>query len=282
MTAQIIDGKAISAQIRRQIADEIAVSGAKVKLAVVSAGENAASQVYIRNKKNAAEQVGIACDVYQFGDDVSETELSNLILRLNNDSEVNGIIVQLPLPAHLSENKITSLIAADKDVDAFGPSAVAHLWLGSQEWASATPQGVVYMLHTLFSDLSGKHAVIIGRSNIVGKPLAALLLQENCTVTLTHSKTVNIKAICKTADILIAACGCPLLVKKDWIKPGAVIIDVGISRVDGKLLGDVDFADVTDSAAYVSPVPGGVGPMTVAMLLKNTYSAYLKQKFSLK
>ncbi len=282
MTAQIIDGKAISAQIRRQIADDIAVSKAKVKLAVVSAGDNAASQVYIRNKKNAAEQVGIACDIYQFDASVSEQELSDLILRLNQDVDVNGIIVQLPLPSHLNENKITALIAADKDVDAFGPNSVAHLWLGDQKWASATPQGVVYMLHTIFSDLSGKHAVIIGRSNIVGKPLAALLLQEDCTVTLTHSKTIDIQAVCKTADILIAACGCPQLVKKDWVKSGAVIIDVGITRVEGKLLGDVDFADVADTASYISPVPGGVGPMTVAMLLRNTYSAYLKQKSSLK
>lgn len=281
MTAQIIDGKKIAAELRKELALKIAQDGAKPKLAVIWVGNNEASRAYVRNKQKAAEEVGIVCDVYHLAEDAETPELMMLIERLNMDRLVNGIIVQLPLPAQLHEGQILEAVRTDKDVDAFKQIMTGALWQNKAVWASATPQGIIRLLKTVCDDLSGKHAVVIGRSNIVGKPVAALLLNEDCTVTIAHSKTVNLPQLVREADIVVAACGCPKMVKADWVKKGAIVIDVGITRVDGKLCGDVDFDNVAEVADAITPVPGGVGPMTVTMLLQNTYKAYLKQIDSL-
>ena len=281
MTAQIIDGKKIAAELRKELALKIAQDGAKPKLAVIWVGNNEASRAYVRNKQKAAEEVGIVCDVYHLAEDAETPELMMLIERLNMDRSVNGIIVQLPLPAQLHEGQILEAVRTDKDVDAFKQIMTGALWQNKAVWASATPQGIIRLLKTVCDDLSGKHAVVIGRSNIVGKPVAALLLNEDCTVTIAHSKTVDLPQLVREADIVVAACGCPKMVKADWVKKGAIVIDVGITRVDGKLCGDVDFDNVAEVADAITPVPGGVGPMTVAMLLQNTYTAYLKQIDSL-
>ena len=281
MTAQIIDGKKIAAELRKELALKIAQDGAKPKLAVIWVGNNEASRAYVHNKKKAAEEVGIVCDVYHLAEDAETPELMMLIERLNMDRSVNGIIVQLPLPAQLHEGQILEAVRKDKDVDAFKQIMTGALWQNKAVWASATPQGIIRLLKSVCDDLSGKHAVVIGRSNIVGKPVAALLLNEDCTVTIAHSKTVGLPQLVREADIVVAACGCPKMVKADWVKKGAIVIDVGITRVDGKLCGDVDFDEVAEVADAITPVPGGVGPMTVAMLLQNTYKAYLKQIDSL-
>ena len=277
MTAKIIDGKKMAQDLCEKLAQEIKTQQISPKLAVIWVGDNEASAVYVRNKQQKAQEVGIVCDVYHLSSSVEKKEIIELVEKLNNDASVNGIIVQLPLPATLDEYKIIETVSSQKDVDAFGQDMVGALWKNKEIWASATPEGVIYLLKNVMSDLTGKHAVVIGRSNIVGKPMAALLLNENCTVTIAHSKTSHLSEIVKTADIVVVACGCPKLVKKDWIKEGAIIIDVGISRVDGKLCGDVDFEEVQKVASAITPVPGGVGPMTIAMLLQNTYKAYLKQ-----
>ncbi len=277
MTAQIIDGKKIAAELRKELALKIAQDGAKPKLAVIWVGNNEASRAYVRNKQKAAEEVGIVCDVYHLAEDAETPELMMLIERLNMDRSVNGIIVQLPLPAQLHEGQILEAVRKDKDVDAFKQIMTGALWQNKAVWASATPQGIIRLLKSVCDDLSGKHAVVIGRSNIVGKPVSALLLNEDCTVTIAHSKTVDLPQLVREADIVVAACGCPKMVKADWVKKGAIVIDVGITRVDGKLCGDVDFDNVAEVAGAITPVPGGVGPMTVAMLLQNTYTACLKQ-----
>lgn len=281
MTAKIIDGKQIAQQLRSVLAQKVALLPSVPKLAVIWVGNNAASEIYVRNKQKAAHETGIDCDIYHLAENTQEEELIDLINKLNQDATVNGIIVQLPLPSKIDESKILETVQAEKDVDAFKQVMSGALWQGKACWASATPEGVMFMLHTVCENLSGKHAVVIGRSNIVGKPMAALLLQEDCTVTMTHSKTVNLQDIVKTADIVVAACGCARLVKKEWIKSGAFVIDVGINKVDGHLCGDVDFDEAKEVASAISPVPGGVGPMTIAMLLQNTYTAYLKQRDSL-
>lgn len=278
MTAIIMDGKQTALDIRKFLAGEIAAAHATPKLAVILVGDNPASQVYVRNKRKAAEEIGMTCQVVSLPENVSEEVLKNIIDELNQDAEVNGIIVQLPLPKPLNALKVLSMIVPKKDVDGFSAINAGLLQMNSADAVvSATPQGVLALLQKYVSDLSGKHAVIIGRSNIVGRPLADLLLNQDCTVTVTHSKTIGLAEICKKADIVVAACGCPKMVKADWVKKGAVVIDVGINRVDGHLVGDVDFEKVKEVAGYLSPVPGGIGPMTVAMLLKNTWCAYQKQ-----
>lgn len=278
MTAIIMDGKQTALDIRKFLAGEIAAAHATPKLAVILVGDNPASQVYVRNKRKAAEEIGMTCQVVSLPENVSEEVLKNIIDELNQDAEVNGIIVQLPLPKPLNALKVLSMIVPKKDVDGFCAINAGLLQMNSADAVvSATPQGVLALLQKYVSDLSGKHAVIIGRSNIVGRPLADLLLNQDCTVTVTHSKTIGLAEICKKADIVVAACGCPKMVKADWVKKGAVVIDVGINRVDGHLVGDVDFEKVKEVAGYLSPVPGGIGPMTVAMLLKNTWCAYQKQ-----
>lgn len=283
MTAQIIDGKKIASEIRADLAKKVEQLPGEVMpvLAVVLVGDNEASRIYVRNKKKAAAEVGIGCEVLEMNEGIGENALLATIEELNENPHVNGIIVQLPLPEHINPLKILSAIRPEKDVDGFNPYNAGLLACKEPEAVvSATPKGILKLLQTTGIDLCGKHAVIIGRSNIVGRPAAMVLLNHDCTVTVTHSKTVDLPSIVRQADIVVAACGCPNLVKKDWLKEGAVVIDVGINRVEGKLCGDVDFEDAKEKASFITPVPGGVGPMTVAMLLENTYEAALKQQNS--
>lgn len=281
MTAKIIDGKSFAAGLRSRLAVEIRnlrinhnlVPG----LAVILVGDNAASHVYVKNKEIAARESGINSSTVRLADKVTMREMKKEISRLNKDPAVHGILVQLPLPAHLDEHAILNEINPDKDVDGFHVVNAGLLATGGDGMVPCTPLGCLLLLKEAISDLSGLHAVVIGRSNIVGKPMAALLLRENCTVTIVHSKTRDLPAVVRQADIVVAAVGKPKMVKRDWIKPGAVVLDVGINRVekDGKhvLVGDVDFDEVREVASYITPVPGGIGPMTIACLLQNTYKA---------
>ena len=283
MTAQIIDGKATAEKIRNELAERIAGWEVKPYLAVILVGNDPASLIYDRNKQKAAQAMGMACDIYHLPEETKEDELVELIERLNGEPRVHGILVQMPLPRHINSSRIIETIAHEKDVDGFGPYNAGLLHENDpRAMAAATPKGILYLLEQTLGDVTGKHAVIIGRSNIVGRPLSSLLLNKNCTVTVAHSKTVNLPALARQADILVAACGQPKMVKKDWVKEGATVIDVGINRIDGKLCGDVDFDEVKEKAAYITPVPGGVGPMTIAMLLDNTCQAYLNQNYNLK
>jgi methylenetetrahydrofolate dehydrogenase (NADP+)/methenyltetrahydrofolate cyclohydrolase len=280
--AKIIDGKAISAQIREEIKEEVAEFTAKhgfaPSLTVVIVGEDPASQVYVRNKHKACEQVGITSDIISLPADTPEDVLLSLIDRLNNDKAVNGILVQLPLPKHINEKNIICRISPQKDVDAFGYENVGRILTGDFDFLPCTPAGVMELLHRSDITVSGKDCVVIGRSNIVGKPMAALLMHENGTVTVCHSRTTDLCAHTKRADILVSSVGKPGFITADMIKEGAVVIDVGINRLpDGKLTGDVDFDNCEEKAAAITPVPGGVGPMTITMLLKNTLTAANKQ-----
>lgn len=278
--AKVIDGKILAAKVREELAAKIADCAKTPVLAVVLVGNNEASRIYVRNKQKAAQEVGIKCDIHELPADVTQAQLQQFIENLNHNPEINGIIIQQPLPQHLEVLPLLQLIDPKKDVDGFGPINLGLLVLrSSQAVIAATPKGILRMLNSTGVNLQGKHVVIIGRSNIVGKPLAQLLLNQDCTVTVTHSKTQNLPQITATADIVIAACGCPKMVEASWLKPEAIVIDVGINRgQDGKLCGDVDFDGVLDKVSFISPVPGGVGPMTVAMLLENTYEAYLRQQ----
>ena len=283
MTAQIINGKEISAAFRKTLAQKIAdfPSEDMPVLAVILVGDDDASKIYVRNKQKAAAEVGIGCEVMEFSSTIGEQALLNVIDELNANHHIDGIIVQLPLPKHLDRLKILSRIAPSKDVDGFSPYNTGLLSYNSPDaFISATPKGILHLLLSTGIELEGKHAVIIGRSNIVGRPVSTLLLNQNCTVTITHSRTQDLPSIVKTADIIIAACGQPCLIKGDWIKEGAVVIDVGINRIDGKLCGDVDFAEAVNKASFITPVPGGVGPMTVAMLLANTFAAFCRHQRS--
>ncbi len=279
--AKIISGKILSQKIKDElkikVQDFFDKYGRKIALAVILVGENPASQVYVKNKITATEYVGMKSLAYRLPENTSEEELTELIKTLGNDKSVDGILVQLPLPKHLDESKILKLIPANKDVDGFLAESVGKLLLGEQTTVACTPFGVMKMLESENIPLAGKNAVVIGRSNIVGKPMALLLLQENCTVTICHSKTQNLKEICSYADILVAAIGRPEFVKADMVKEGAVVIDVGINRTENGLVGDVDFNAVQEKASYITPVPGGVGPMTIAMLLENTYLSALRE-----
>ncbi len=277
MSAQLIEGKKISDSIREEIkleADRLKSEGITPGLVVILVGEDPASQVYVRNKAKACEQLGYYSEVVRLPAETSQQELLSLIDRYNSDDKVNGILVQLPLPKHIEEKAIIDAIAVEKDVDGFHPESVGNLMIGDDTLLPCTPAGVIELLKRTGNDPAGKHAVVIGRSNIVGKPVAMLLLREHATVTICHSRTPNLPEIAKQADILIAAVGVPKLVKKEWVKPGAVVIDVGVNRLpDGKLCGDVDFDDVVDTAGWITPVPGGVGPMTITMLMANTLKA---------
>jgi methylenetetrahydrofolate dehydrogenase (NADP+)/methenyltetrahydrofolate cyclohydrolase len=280
MTAQIINGKDAAEKIRQELKQKITdlTSDMPPVLAVIQVGDNEASKIYVRNKRQAAAEIGMGCEVVEFSDTIGENALLESINELNDNPHINGIIVQLPLPQHINPLHILSRIAPEKDVDGFSPYNIGLLsYNNPQAFISATAKGVLHLLQNLHIDLAGKHAVIIGRSNIVGKPMAALLLSQDCTVTVAHSHTVDLPSLTKQADILVVACGCPKLVKADWVKEGAVVIDVGINRVDGKLCGDVDFDTVKEKASFITPVPKGVGPMTVAMLLENTYQAFIRQ-----
>lgn len=277
MTAQIIDGKAIARDIRKALSKKIELLLEQGKprpgLAVVLVGDNPASNLYVNMKKKACKEVGIYSKEYRLPAAISQEELLRLIDDLNNDTKIHGILVQLPLPKGLDEGEIINRIDPAKDVDGFHPINVGKLCIGEEAFIPCTPAGIMHMMDTIGYDPSGKKAVVLGRSNIVGKPMAQLLLQRNATVTLCHSKTKNLAVECRQADILVAAVGRPEMVKADWIKPGAVVIDVGISKIGTKTVGDVAFEQAKNAAGWITPVPGGVGPMTIAMLLSNTVHA---------
>ena len=279
--AEIIDGKMVSATLRNKLAEDIVLfkeeNGFVPGLAVVIVGDDPASLVYVRNKKRACEQVGINSYEIALPESITESELLLCIDRLNKDNDVHGILVQLPLPKHINEENIINAIDPNKDVDAFHPINVGKILIGNYSFLPCTPAGVIDLLDYYGIEISGKKCVVIGRSNIVGKPMAHLLMERNGTVTVCHSRTQNLRDETRAADIVVVAIGKPEFLKADMVKPGAVIIDVGINRrSDGKLVGDVDFADVSAVASYISPVPGGVGPMTISTLLKNTLSAATK------
>lgn len=273
--ANLIDGKILSQKIKDALKENVLLFKQKfnrdITLAVIKVGHNPASEVYVRNKLKATEYVGMKSLSFPLEETVSENDVKNLILTLSEDKSVDGILVQLPLPKGMNEKEVMSLIPPEKDVDGFSAENVGKLMLGEKTVVACTPFGVLKMLKSTGVDLTGKHAVVLGRSNIVGKPMAMLLLQENCTVTVCHSKTVNLKEITRSADVIVAAIGKPKFVTEDMVKDGAIVIDVGINRTEAGLVGDVDFENVKNKAAFISPVPGGVGPMTIAMLLENTY-----------
>ncbi len=267
---KIIDGKAISAAIKDELKQEIAASGLKATLAVIQVGNDPASTVYVGNKKKACEYIGIGSRSYELPEETTEEELLSLIDRLNSDDEINGILVQLPVPKHIDDRKIIEHISPLKDVDGFHPESVGNLCIGQEGFVSCTPAGIIELLKRSGIEIEGKECVVIGRSNIVGKPMAMLLLANNGTVTVCHSKTKDLAGICKRADILVAAVGKPKMITSEYVKEGAVVIDVGIHRMDnGKLCGDVDYDDVAPHTSAITPVPGGVGPMTIAMLMVN-------------
>lgn len=274
---QLINGKEVAEHIKLQVKNEIETLGLTPTLAVVVVGDNPASRIYVNNKKKACEYVGIKSLEQVFPEDISEENLLNFIDELNENNNVHGILVQLPLPKHINENKVIERISPAKDVDGFSAVNVGQLWLGKYDMAPCTAMGVIELLDYYNIDITGKHCVVVGRSNIVGKPMAALLLERNATVTVCHSKTKDLYKHTKDADILISAVGKPKFITWGLVKNGAVVIDVGINRDEnGKLCGDVDFDDVKDRAEFLTPVPGGVGPMTVAMLMKNTLIAAKK------
>jgi methylenetetrahydrofolate dehydrogenase (NADP+)/methenyltetrahydrofolate cyclohydrolase len=279
--ANVINGKEIAAVIRGELAQQVKVlkeeRGIVPGLAVIIVGEDPASKVYVRNKHRACEEVGFASFGYELPATTSEEELLALIGKLNRDDSVHGILVQLPLPRHLDEEKILLSIDPAKDVDAFHPYNVGKIMIGNYDFLPCTPAGVMELLRRSEIEISGKECVVVGRSNIVGKPQAMLLLQANGTVTICHSRTKDLRETCRRADILIAAIGKPEFFDSSYVKEGAVVIDVGINRrADGTLCGDVNYADVAPHTSYITPVPGGVGPMTIAMLMQNTLTAAMK------
>ena len=271
--AKLVDGKRISQEIKDELKAEVAdlaQQGKTASLAVIQVGGDPASSVYVRNKKNACAYIGIGSESYELPEETTEEELLALIQELNQKEEVHGILVQLPLPAHIDEEKVILAIDPSKDVDGFHPQSAGALMIGSKGFLPCTPAGVIQMLKRCGVEMQGKNCVIVGRSNIVGKPMAMLMLRENATVTVAHSRTKNLKELCKQADILIVAIGKPKFITEEYVKEGAVVIDVGIHRLEGKkLCGDVDFDVVEPLASAITPVPGGVGPMTIAMLMNN-------------
>lgn len=275
---QIIDGKKISQEIKDELKKQVAKlkeQGTTVSLAVIQVGNDPASSVYVRNKKLACEYIGIQSLSYELPEETSEEELVGLVQKLNEDPSVNGILVQLPVPEHINADKIIQTISPDKDVDGFHPQNVGKLVIGERGFVSCTPAGIIQLLKRSGIEITGKHCVVIGRSNIVGKPMALLMLRENATVTVAHSKTHNLKEICQNADILIVAIGKPQFITADYVKDGAVVIDVGIHRDENnKLCGDVKYDEVAPKASAITPVPGGVGPMTIAMLMHNCLESF--------
>jgi len=268
----ILDGKKLASEIKEELkekVEELKREGVFPTLAIVLVGEDRSSRVYVRNKMKAGEEIGIRSLLYEKPEDIQEKELIDSVKKLNEDKSVHGIIVQLPLPKHIDGIKICKTISPNKDVDCVNPVNVGNLFWGKYSIAPATPKGVIKLIESTGIDVEGKHAVVIGRSIIVGKPISILLQQKNATVTMCHSKTKNIGEITRQADILIVAAGSPRMIKKDMVKEGAMVIDVGTTYVDGKIVGDVDFDQVKDVASYITPVPGGVGPLTVTMVLEN-------------
>lgn len=278
--SRLIDGKVISAAVKERVKNEVAQlsgKGITVGLAVIIVGEDPASKIYVANKKKACEALGIVSEEYALPESTTEKELLGLIDTLNAKKSINGILCQLPLPRHLDEKRIINAISPEKDVDAFHPVNVGRIMIGDYDFVPCTPAGIMEMLAYENIETEGKRCVVIGRSNIVGKPMAMLLLHKNGTVTICHSRTKNLKEICLGADILVAAVGKAKFVTADMVKEGAVVIDVGMNRADGRLCGDVDFEAVKDKASAITPVPGGVGPMTIAMLMQNTLTAAKRQ-----
>ena len=275
--AELMNGKEVSAAKRAELKERVAAlneKGIQVGLAVIIVGNNSASRVYVNNKKKGCEEIGVNSYEYALPEETTQAQLLSLIDELNNDSRVNGILCQLPLPSHLDENQVILRIRPDKDVDAFHPYNVGKIMIGDYSFLPCTPAGVMALLERSGIDVAGKECVVVGRSNIVGKPQAMLLLHKHGTVTVCHSRTRNLSEICRRADVLIAAIGKASFITADMIKEGAVVIDVGMNRrADGKLTGDVDFASVEPKASYITPVPGGVGPMTITMLMQNTLTA---------
>ncbi len=280
----IIDGKAVSADVKARIkAETQALRGEGIipGLAVIIVGEDPASKIYVASKEKACVDIGFYSEKYALPESVTQDELLNLIKKLNNDDRINGILCQLPLPPHLDEKAVINAIDPQKDVDAFHPQNVGKIMIGEYDFLPCTPAGVMELLSAYNIEITGKKCVVIGRSNIVGKPMAMLLLHKNGTVTICHSKTVNLPEICRSADILVAAVGKAKFVTADMVKDGAVVIDVGMNRPEGgKLCGDVDFENVAEKCSYITPVPGGVGPMTIAMLMQNTLTAAKRKAIS--
>lgn len=272
--AKLIDGKAISAQVKDECRERIQKENLDVTLAVIQVGNDPASTVYVGNKKKACEYIGVKSLSYELPEETTEKELLEVVENLNKDDNVHGILVQLPLPSHINEDKVIETISPKKDVDGFHPQSVGALSIGQPGFVSCTPAGIIQLLKRSGVEIAGKECVIVGRSNIVGKPMAMLMLRENATVTICHSRTADLKEVTKRADILIVAIGKPKFITKDYVKEGAVVIDVGIHRNENnKLCGDVDFDDVEPVASAITPVPGGVGPMTIAMLMNNCVEA---------
>lgn len=274
---ELLDGKALANDILDKLSLKVKQLDTAPNLVVIQVGNDPASSVYVRNKERTAERVGINSETVKLSKHITQDELLEIIDKYNNDSLVNGILVQLPLPKHIDEQVILEAISPMKDVDGFHPLNVGKLNIGQKQMIPSTPAGIMELLKANHIELEGKHVVIVGRSNIVGKPLAHLLLEENATVTVAHSRTKNLKQLTKLADILVVAVGQPELITKDYVKTGAVVIDVGINRTESGLKGDVDFNNVKSKVAAITPVPGGVGPMTIAMLMNQTYQAYCTQ-----
>ncbi len=280
--AKLIDGKKISQEIKDELKEKVAALKAEGKtgaLAVIQVGEDPASSVYVRNKKNACAYIGIESLAYELPESTTEEELLKLIEELNEKEKVRGILVQLPLPSHICEDKVIQAISPEKDVDGFHPQSVGAMTIGEKGFLSCTPSGIIQLLKRSGVEIEGKHCVVIGRSNIVGKPMALLMLRENATVTIAHSRTKNLPELCKQADILIVAIGKPRFIGTEYVKEGAVVIDVGIHRDENnKLCGDVKFDEVEPIASAITPVPGGVGPMTIAMLMSNCVQSIEEEK----
>ena len=272
----LLDGEKVAQEIRKDLGHK--VSQRKKKgipgLAAVLIGNDPASQIYVSRKEKAAKECGFYSEIHKLEPTLKESELISIIHKLNKSSKIHGILVQLPLPLHFSQEKIVNTISPEKDVDGFHPTNLGHLFMGNALFIPCTPKGIIHLLKSYKIEINGKRAVVVGRSITVGKPVAHLLLQENATVTICHSKTKNLEEICQEAEILIAAAGKPKLIKNSFVKEGAVVVDVGIHRLQNKLVGDVDFETVKSKASFISPVPGGVGPMTIAMLLQNTWESF--------
>lgn len=281
MTAKLIKGPEVAASIREEIVAELATlkekTGTVPGLAVILLGEDPASKAYVGNKEKTSKQLGFYSEVHRLPAETSQDELLALIDRLNKDDRINGILVQLPLPDHIEEKAVIDAIVVEKDVDGFHPINVGNLMIGEESYIPCTPHGCLKMLEYINYDLKGKNAVVVGRSNIVGKPVALLLLQQHATVTICHSRTRDLPAVCREADVLVVAVGKPEMITGEMIKPGAVVIDVGINRVDDKLVGDVHFDSAQQVASYITPVPGGVGPMTITMLMLNTLESFKRK-----
>ena len=280
----IIDGKKIAAELREQLKEKVrelkSIYSTVPGLTVILVGEDPPSKIYVKNKEKSANEIGINSEVIRYPENVEEKVVLNKIKELNNDDKISGVLVQLPLPKHIDKRKVIETINPGKDVDGFHPINVGNLSSGHDSSIPCTPLGCYLLIKKIEKNLNGKHAVIIGRSNLNGKPMTQLLLKENCTVTITHSKTKDLKTECNRADIIVAAVGKPKLVKGDWVKKNAIVIDVGINKIDTGLVGDVDFDEVSKVAKAITPVPGGVGPMTIACLLSNTIECFKKAQSS--